>query len=209
MTFHVTRRLKPTLIARLHTFVPDFVGNGDEKCAKTGSWMKFKHADAVVSRPRIPKIYGVSKASTGLLPWSHVSQRMAAAMHYWICTVTPDGRPHAVPVDGLWLNEALYFGGSPETRWQRNLVDNSAVSIHLESATDVVILRGHAKPLSNPARSLTTALSKASSEKYGFGPKPEDHAAGGVYVFRPRVVLAWKNFAQDATRWQFKDKGCV
>lgn len=127
-------------------------------------------------------------------------------MHYWTCTVTPDGRPHAVPVDGIWLQDALYFGGSPQTRWQRNLAANPAISIHLESTTDVVILRGRVKSLSKPARELSMALSKASKKKYGFAPKPEDYEKGGVYVFRPSLVLAWKDFPKDATRWQFKNE---
>jgi hypothetical protein len=157
-----------------------------------------------VSRPRMPAEYGVPKDKKDLLPWSYVSERMAKALHYWICTVTPDARPHATPVDGLWLDDRLYFGGSPDSRWMRNLATNPALDVHLESATELLILRGNALELKSPERSLTASLSKASAEKYGFGPKPEQYEAGGVYVFRPRVVLAWKHFPKDATRWQFR-----
>jgi hypothetical protein len=52
-------------------------------------------------------------------------------------------------------------------------------------------------------RSLAEKLSKASEDKYGFAPKPEDYQKGNVFVFRPGVVLAWKQFPKDATRWQF------
>ena len=166
------------------------------KTAKAG-------AGPVATRPRMPKDYGIPKDNKGLLPWSHVSGRMAAAMHYWVCTVTPDGRPHATPVDGLWLDDLLYFGGSPQSRWRRNLAANPAVNIHLENALDVVILRGEARELTAPERSLTARLSTASREKYGFAPSPEDYEKGGVFVFHPRVVLAWKQFPKDATRWQF------
>jgi hypothetical protein len=72
---------------------------------------------------------------------------MPKAMHYWICTVTPDHRPPATAVDGLWLEDKLYFGGSPETRWQRNLGPNPTMQVHLESTTELLILRGEAKPL--------------------------------------------------------------
>src|SRR5437867_11497918 len=113
-------------------------------------------------RPVMPSDYGIPKSKKGLLPWSHVSKRMSEALHYWICTVTPNGKPHATPVDGLWLDDALYFGGSPKTRWHRNLASNPAMSVHLESATDVVILRGEAHALTAPDRALTTRLSKAS-----------------------------------------------
>ncbi len=59
------------------------------------------------SRPQIPADYGVPHNTKGLLPWSHVTERMAQALHYWICTVGPNGRPHATPVDGLWLDDQL------------------------------------------------------------------------------------------------------
>ena len=155
----------------------------------------------------MPKEYGLPKDKKGLLSWSHVSERIAKAMHYWICTVSPNGHPHATPVDGLWLDDALYFGGSPQTKWHRNLAANPALSVHLESASDVVILRGQVRGLTAPARSLTAALSKASTEKYGYAPDPETYETGGVYVFRPNVVLAWKQFPNDATRWEFHNGG--
>jgi hypothetical protein len=154
------------------------------------------------SRPRIPADYGVPKHNKGLLPWSHVTERMLQAMHYWVCTVSPDGRPHATPVDGLWFDDRLYFGGSPETRRNRNLASNPAVCVHLESGGDVVILQGDAR-LHTPDRGLAIRLSEASAQKYGYGPRPEDYEASGVHLFRPRVVLAWKQFPQDATRWRF------
>jgi nitroimidazol reductase NimA-like FMN-containing flavoprotein (pyridoxamine 5'-phosphate oxidase superfamily) len=155
-----------------------------------------------VSRPQIPTEYGIPKHNKGLLPWSHVTNQMTEAMHYWICTVSPTGRPHVTPVDGLWLDNKLYFGGSPQTRRNRNLAANSAVSVHLNSSTDVVILHGNAH-LRPPDHELAVRLTKASTEKYGYAPKPEEYEASGVHVFRPRVVFAWKEFPKDVTRWQF------
>lgn len=157
----------------------------------------------VASRPKIPPIYGIPKDKKGLLPWSHVSERMNAAMHYWVCSVDPDGRPHAMPVDGLWIDDKLYFGGSTETRRHRNMVANPAVCIHLESATEVITLQGEAHELRTPEKELALQLVEASRTKYGWGPKPEDFAAGGTFEFRPRVVFAWKQFPKDTTRWQF------
>ncbi len=165
-----------------------------------------REAGPTASRPHIPG-YGIPKSKTGLLPWSHVSERMAQAMHYWVCTVSPGGRPHATPVDGLWLEDQLYFGGSSQTRRNRNLAANPAMCVHLDSGSDVVILHGDAHELRAPDRSLTIRLAEASANKYGYAPKPEDFAAGGTYVFRPRVVFAWKQFPKDATRWHFQNGG--
>jgi hypothetical protein len=84
------------------------------------------------------------------------------------------------------------------------LAANPAVCIHLESGSDVVILHGEAH-LHPPDRALAMRLAEASAEKYGYAPKPEEYEAGGVHVFRPRVVFAWAQFPKDATRWQFPD----
>ena len=82
-----------------------------------------QEAGPIASRPSIPG-YGIPKDKKGLLSWSHVTERMVTAMQYWISTVGPDSRPHATPVDGLWLDDRLYFGGNPQTRRHRNLAAN-------------------------------------------------------------------------------------
>ena len=157
------------------------------------------------SRPHMPG-YGIPTHKKGMLPWSHVSERMAEAQNYWICTVSPDGRPHATPVWGIWLEDRLYFGGSPQTRRSRNLAANASVCVHLESGSDVVILHGDAEVLRGADRSLTTRLAEESAKKYGYKPGPEEYESGGVHVFRPRMALAWKQFPKDATRWHFHNE---
>ena len=156
------------------------------------------------SRPHMPG-YGVPSDKKGLLLWSHLTERMAEAQNYWVCTVSPDGRPHATPVWGIWLDDRLYFGGGPQTRRSRNLAGNPAVCVHLESGSDVIILHGDAQQLRSPDRSLVTQLIEISRKKYGYAPKPEEYEAPQAYVLRPRWALAWKQFPKDATRWRFRE----
>jgi nitroimidazol reductase NimA-like FMN-containing flavoprotein (pyridoxamine 5'-phosphate oxidase superfamily) len=40
---------------------------------------------------------------------------------YWLATLWPDGRPHAVPIIGLWLDGAFYFISNESTRKAKNL----------------------------------------------------------------------------------------
>lgn len=162
--------------------------------------------DPKATRPRMPAVYGVPRDRKGLLPWAHVDERMEKAHHYWVCTVDSEGRPHATPVDGLWMEGQLYFGGSPETKRHRNLAANPEICIHLESASDVVILHGRARPVKDLARHLTQRLADESRKKYGYGPSPEDYETSGVFSFRPRKVLAWRQFPKDATRWAFGEE---
>ncbi len=37
-----------------------------------------------------------------MLPWGHVGERISGARDYWVVTMQPDGRSHAVLVYALW-----------------------------------------------------------------------------------------------------------
>lgn len=161
------------------------------------------HTGPFAERPHSPDLnYGTPKSTTGLLPWAYVSERMTAAKCYWVSTVGPNARPHATPVDGLWLDDRLYFGGSPTTRRNRNLATNPYVCVHLENGLEVVILHGEAQ-LAPIAHEIATRLAEAHAQKYGYGFTAESFEAGGTHVFRPQVVFAWKQFPKDVTRWRF------
>jgi len=138
----------------------------------------------------------------GLLAWTEVNQRMEQARVYWVSTVDRTGRPHATPVDGLWRDNLLYFGGSPQTRRNRNLEGNPAVCVHLESGSEVVILHGEAR-LTQADEPLARWLAEATTAKYGYPSRPEEYQASGVHVFRPSHAFAWKRFPTDATRYRF------
>ncbi len=56
----------------------------------------------------VPAVYGKPKK---ILDWDAVYGRLDQAERYWLATTRPDGRPHVVPVDGVWLDGIWYFGG--------------------------------------------------------------------------------------------------
>src|SRR5580658_1076789 len=93
-------------------------------------------------RPSPPRSYGISTGQEGMLPWTGASERLERSRNYWIGTTRPDGRPHAVPVWGVWLDGAIFFGTERTSTKARNLTANPAAVIHLESGDDVVILEG-------------------------------------------------------------------
>lgn len=156
-------------------------------------------AAPAATRPHAPG-YGIPETVKGTLPWSHVRERMERSRNYWVVTVRPDGQPHAVPVWGAWVDDALYFGGGPETRWVRNLQANPRVAVHLEDGNDVVILEGQATPLTDPKHPLVPRLDSAFKAKYEMSFEPP------CWVLKPRVVFAWSAFPNDATRWVFGDR---
>lgn len=158
-----------------------------------------------VSRPVTPDGYGIPESNAGLLPWSFVDERMATARNYWIGTTRPDGRPHAMPVWGVWLEGILYIEGSPKTRRNRNLAHNPAVVVHLESGDQVVIVEGTAREVGKPEAQLALRLSKAYSTKYdwaNYHPQPDAWDGGGLHAILPEVVFAWSHFPEDTTRWE-------
>ena len=160
---------------------------------------------ARVDRPDIP--YGLRgpKEGMGLLPWSRVSERMGASYIYWISTTRKDGRPHSIPVWGVWLDETFYFSNGALTA--RNLARDPRVSVHLESGEDVVIIEGAVEMASG--KPLINRISTAYSAKYLW-----QGTQDAWYALRPRVAFAWlcpsaglgaeSVYAGSATRWRWK-----
>ena len=149
----------------------------------------------------LPREYGAPQAP---LHWSAVRERLTAAEHYWLATVRPDGRPHVVPLDGVWIGDRWYFGGSPATVKHRNLKADPRAVLHLEDAGSAVIVEGVCDEVF-PDGALARALSEQSKAKYGYGPPPRSYEETGVWRLRPERVLSWQRFPSDATRFVFGD----
>ena len=159
------------------------------------------------SRPGMPDGYGVPENDEGLLDWQWAEERVREAKNYWFSTTRPDGRPHAMPAWAAWLDGALYFDGSPETRRARNLAANPAISIHLESGDEVVILEGSTEYVGKPDRAFAERLAAELSRKYGpkYEPAPDTWDQGGLWVLRPKIAFAWSEFPTTVTRWRFAE----
>ena len=158
------------------------------------------------SRPVNPDGYGIPETVHGVLPWSFVDEEMSLVKNYWVSTTRPDGRPHAMPVWGVWWQRRFYFVGSPLTRRARNLVHNPAVVVHTESGDRVVIMEGEALAVEKPYGDLAVVLSRQFSAKYAFSGYqlgPDQWDEGGLYEKKPGKVFAWTRFPEDTTRWIF------
>ncbi len=151
-------------------------------------------------RPQMPG-YGVPETDEGMLAFSDIRERLATAKNYWICTATSTGTPHAVPVWAAFVNDTIYFGAGPRSK--RNLTSNPAVSIHLESADQVVIAEGIAEPLHGPDPEISKAIDDHYASKYDWRPGDDGETPGGDgwFALLPRRIIAWTTFPADATRW--------
>jgi hypothetical protein len=161
------------------------------------------------SRPLLPRDYGVPDVEEGMVDWSWAVAQLEQARNYWFCTTRPDGRPHAIPAWAVWLDDALYFDGSPATRRGRNLARNPAISVHLESGDQVVILEGQALEAGKPDLSFAERLAAAFEAKYAashdYHPSPDTWDNGGLWVVRPSVAFGWTSFPNALTRWRFQE----
>jgi nitroimidazol reductase NimA-like FMN-containing flavoprotein (pyridoxamine 5'-phosphate oxidase superfamily) len=154
----------------------------------------------VAAQMRLPPGYG---KPTATLDWQPVQRRLERAERYWLATTRPDGRPHVVPVDGIWLDDLWYFGGAPQAVHQRNLRHNRHVAVNLEDTVAAVIVEGEAEFVT-PEPDLAQRLATASRAKYPAYGATADAYAGGVWRLRPSVVLAWDRLHVDATRFTFR-----
>jgi PPOX class probable F420-dependent enzyme len=153
------------------------------------------------ARPSFPGVYGIHADEDGLLDWSWAEERLVAARNYWVSTVRPDGRPHVMPVWGLWHDGDFYFSSSPDSRKAKNLAANPAITVHLESGDEVVVVEGEADYASD--EDLLRRLGEDYSRKYSF----DVTFTGGrpLVVVSPRVAYAWieQSFPSSATRFTF------
>ncbi len=167
------------------------------------------HEPLRVDRPRLPDGYGVPTTDGALLPWSDVRQRLVDSAQYWLATTRADGRPHVVPRWGVWLDDRLYYDGSPETLHARILRRSSACTLHLEDGWQAVIVDGEARPAKPPGLVLGGRIAAEMGRKYAakdYAPAAdawEGEAAGGLCVFTPAKALAWFAFPTDVTRFAF------
>lgn len=162
----------------------------------------------LADRPVFPDGYGIPTTADGQLTWAEVEPRLEGAMHYWLSSVRPDASPHSVPRWGVWLEGRFWYDGAPTTRHTRNVERNPAVTLTLESGTEVVIVEGESHATRADADTLGARLSAAFT-KYaasGYSPGPDSWSGadgGGLRVITPRRAMAWFNFPVDCTRFTF------
>jgi hypothetical protein len=149
---------------------------------------------------KLPEGYNDTGEETPL-DWAPVNERLEQSRHFWFSTADAGGRPHARPIWGAWIDNTLYAdGGIQVTRWGRDLLANPHTQVHLESATEVVIVDGifsTDNDLSPEAFDRVRASYQRRYESY----QPE--SADGLFMVKPRHVLAWTSFPRDVTRFDF------
>lgn len=153
------------------------------------------------SRPHMPE-YDLADESAGLLGWEWARERLAKSHNYYVGTTRPDGRPHVMPVWGVWLDGRFLFSTSVTSTKARNLAANPACTITTESADEAVIVEGTAARERDPA--VLERFVANYKVKYNWEMDP---ARPGIFAFTPEVAFGFiespDSFQASATRWRF------
>jgi general stress protein 26 len=159
--------------------------------------------------------YGVPSDPEGALPWSWAQQRLVDNKNYWLVTASASGRPHALPVWGVWVpdSERFWCSCSPNARKVRNLSENQQCVVTVDDTVECVSVEGRAR-VADPVRD-SDEIDRAVDAylvKYWDDPAvhPEMEAflrSHAIIEVAPErafgIIEREEEFAQRATRWSW------
>ena len=159
-------------------------------------------------RASVPKM-GFPAERPELHQWSESKGILEKASTYLLATVRPDGRPHVTPLWGVWLNDALYFATSEESRKGKNMAVNPRCAVSVSHGDLNLVVEGRVSIVRDEAQ-LQKVL-ESYTPKYDLpmvvrdgGVYMDNGDGGAVYVLEPEVGFSFTEeggFA--ATRWRF------
>jgi len=158
------------------------------------------------TRPFMPG-YGIAgpDEGRGLLPWSWAVERLTASHDYWVATARPDGRPHLMPVWGMWDVDCLWFSSSGRSRKTENLRANPRCTIATDNAFEPVVLEGDVEIVTD--LDVLRLVLDLENTKYGTDYSMEilDPAVNATFRVRPvrAFALTEDDFTGSPTRWTF------
>ena len=130
---------------------------------------------------------------------------MAAAHDYWLATVGDGGRPHVMPVWGLWRDGAVWFSSGLRSRKARNLAADPRCAVTTDDAHDPVVVEGVAGRVTDSGE--LRAFADAVDAKYAtsYGVEFYDPAVNGVWRVPPAKAIGLRqdDFTGSPTRWTF------
>jgi hypothetical protein len=151
--------------------------------------------------------YGIAAAGdgAGLLPWSWAVARLEASHDFWVATVGTDGKPHSMPVWGVWDGDGLWFSSSNSSRRARHLDVSPWVAVTTDSALEPVVLEGRAERVPELARieGFLQGMNAKYDESYDMDFMDPDRNGSFFVVPETAFALDSADFTGTPTRWRF------
>ena len=152
--------------------------------------------------------YGILPADdgTGLLPWSWAEERLIASRNYWVATVWPDGRPHMMPVWGMWHEDEFWFSSSKPSRKARNLSANPRCVVTTEDANNPVVGEGTSRLITSPHELALMLELENAKYSTSYGIDMLDPTLNASFRVRPLWAFGLQagDFTGSPTRWEFE-----
>jgi nitroimidazol reductase NimA-like FMN-containing flavoprotein (pyridoxamine 5'-phosphate oxidase superfamily) len=153
--------------------------------------------------------YGISPAATeaDLLPWAWAVERIEGSHYYWLSTVRPNGRPHCMPVWGIWMDEQLWFSSSPGSRKTLNLESHPWAVVSTDDPTEPVVIEGAAVRVGSAEEpEKISAFAAGVSTKYESQYPVEFFMENATFRIEPHRVIGMteREFEGSPTRWTFE-----
>jgi Pyridoxamine 5'-phosphate oxidase len=149
-------------------------------------------------------------------PWAHTVDAIRRLQKFTLCTVRPDGRPHATPLLAVWAMDGMTFTTGANEQKAKNLGRNPKCILTAGTNTmtgDDYVIEGTASLVTDPVRLGTIAT--AFEQAYGWHLTREDGTWFGMsdqmrageintYFVQPIIIFAFGNgepFSE--TRYRF------
>ncbi|MER7608867.1 pyridoxamine 5'-phosphate oxidase family protein [Nocardioides sp. NPDC127503] len=151
---------------------------------------------------RFPEGYGTPSE---LMAWEDVRQRLVEAKQFWFAFERPGRSPHVTPLDGIWFEDKLVYGGSPETLHRRLAAEHPKVTVNLPDPWKLVVIEGEVRTTTFDAATAEeiAGLLNAKYPEYGENVFEAKHYVEGTTAVHPRRIRAWTSFPKDATAFVF------
>lgn len=159
--------------------------------------------------------YGVPADPAGALPWTWAQQRLVENRNYWLVSASATGRPHALPVWGVWLPETDRFwcSCSPNARKARNIAENPRCVVTVDDTVECVSVEGRAR-IVDPADDVAAVDGAVDAYVAKYWHDPAVHAEMEEFVRSHALIEVTPErafgiierddeFAQRATRWRW------
>jgi len=155
--------------------------------------------------------YGVGGEDWSPLPWAWAVERLVPNRNYWVVTVSGAGRPHSMPVWGVWDDtvDRFLFSCSPHSRKARNLAANPQVVVTVDDTVECVSVEGRARVIEPGDPVRETWVDRYVAKYAAIEPEltPEFIRANVMVEVEPErafgVIERTDEFATRATRWVF------
>jgi nitroimidazol reductase NimA-like FMN-containing flavoprotein (pyridoxamine 5'-phosphate oxidase superfamily) len=154
--------------------------------------------------------YGVDTPDWNPLPWSWAAGKLAGNRNFWVVTASAGGRPHALPVWGVWDEDEHQFAFScgPRSRKAANLAANPQTTVAVDDTVECLSIEGRATLVDGDER-RETWIARYLAKYTPVAPdlSADFLRANLVFQFEPErafaIIEREDEFSARATRWSF------